>query len=131
MDTIQASILLNKLKNLKKYNKNRKIIASLYNEKIVNSKIRKLKYSKNCVYHQYVILVKQRSKLIKVLQKEKIQFGFHYPHPIHKLKALKKLYKNQKYINAEQIAKQGLSIPIDPNLNKKEVSKIINVLNNF
>tara|TARA_B100000029_G_scaffold186378_1_gene183714 strand:+ start:1325 stop:2422 length:1098 start_codon:yes stop_codon:yes gene_type:complete len=131
MDTIQASILLNKLKNLKKYNKNRKIIASLYNEKIVNSKIRKLKYSKNCVYHQYVILVKQRSKLIKVFKKENIQFGFHYPHPIHKLKALKKLYKNQKYINAEQIAKQGLSIPIDPNLNKKEVSKIINVLNNF
>tara|TARA_Y100000590_G_scaffold204374_1_gene231799 strand:+ start:138 stop:335 length:198 start_codon:yes stop_codon:yes gene_type:complete len=47
------------------------------------------------------------------------------------LKALKKLYKNQKYIDAEQIAKQGLGIPIDPNLNKKEISKIINLLNNF
>ncbi len=131
MDTIQASILLNKLKNLNKYNQKRKKIASYYNKKIINKKIKKLKYSKNCVYHQYVILVKKRSKLIKLLKKEKIQYNFHYPFAIHKLQALKKFYKNEKYINSEKIANEGISIPIDPILNKNELSKIVRVLNNF
>ena len=60
-----------------------------------------------------------------------IQYNFHYPFAIHKLQALKKFYKNEKYINSEKIANEGISIPIDPILNKNELSKIVRVLNNF
>ena len=35
---------------------------------IQNKKIVKLKYSKSCVFHQYVILVKTRNKLIKLFK---------------------------------------------------------------
>jgi len=42
--------------------------------------------------------------------------------------ALKK-FKNFKFINAERIAKEGLSIPIDPNLSNKNLNIIVNTLN--
>ena len=131
LDTIQAIILNNKLKNLTKYNLKRKKIASEYNKRINNKKILKLRYSKHSVYHQYVIIVKQRSQLIKYLDNFNIQYGFHYPYAIHQLKVFKKYFKDQILPNSEILSKYGISIPIDPNLTKKEISLIIKRLNSF
>ena len=55
----------------------------------------------------------------------------HYPYAINQLKALKKIFKNQKYQNAEKLARESLSLPIDPNLKKNEIKKITKVLNSF
>ena len=131
LDTIQAIILNQKMKNLSNLNKKRKKIAELYNKLITNKKIIKLNYSKGSVYHQYVILSKKRSKLIKLLNKKKIEYLIHYPYAIHQLKALKKIFKKQKYPNAEKLARGSLSLPIDPNLKKNEIKKITKVLNSF
>ena len=131
LDTIQAIILNQKMKNLSNLNKKRKKIAELYNKLITNKKIIKLNYSKGSVYHQYVILSKKRSKLIKLLNKKKIEYLIHYPYAIHQLKALKKIFKKQKYPNAEKLARESLSLPIDPNLKKNEIKKITQVLNSF
>ena len=99
LDTIQAIILNYKLKNLKNLNQKRRKIAKKYDQFILNKKVRKIQYSKNSIYHQYVILTKSRKKLIKLLNKNKIQFGFHYPFPIHKLKIFKKYFKGQEFKN--------------------------------
>ncbi len=131
LDTIQASILLRKLKNLDYNNQKRKKIANIYNNKITNIKIKKLIYSKSCVFHQYVILTKNRNKLIQIFKKNKIPFGFHYPNSINKISSLKKYFNNQKYPNSERISKEGISLPIDPNLSNKSLAKIIRVLNSF
>ena len=58
LDTIQAIILNEKLKLLSNLNKKRQKIADFYRQNISNKKIQKLIYSKFCVYHQYVIMVK-------------------------------------------------------------------------
>mgnify|MGYP001162732933 FL=1 len=129
LDTIQAIILNKKIKNLSNYNKNRQKIAQFYNKNIINKKITKLNYSKSCVYHQYVILIKDKKKLINEFNSKKIGFGFHYPYAIHQLDIFKKDFKNKKFINAERLAKEGISIPIDPNLNQKEQNIIVNTLN--
>ena len=131
LDTIQAIILNQKLTRLDVHNKNRQKIAKLYNKLIVNKKITKLNYSKSCVYHQYVILTKERKKLINKLNEKKIQFGFHYPSAIHQLRVFKNSFKSNSFKNAERIANEGLSIPIDPNLSKKNISYIIQTLNEF
>ncbi len=131
LDTLQAVILNHKLKKLKKLNKQRRNIAREYDKKISNTKINKLDYSKNSVYHQYVIIVKERKKFCNYLNKNKIQYGFHYPFAIHQLKSLKNLFKGQKYPNSEKIAKYGVSIPIDPNLTNSQVTYIINKINKF
>jgi dTDP-4-amino-4,6-dideoxygalactose transaminase len=131
LDTIQASILVKKLSMLNIINKKRRKIAEFYKKNINNKKIKKLVYSKSCVYHQYIILVKDRSKLTRTLSKNYIPYGFHYPYPINKLHALKKMFKNEKYPNAEKLGKECVSLPMDPNLNIANLKKITRVLNSF
>jgi len=131
LDNIQCVVLLHKLKTLDRFNEKRRLIAKFYNKQINNSNIFKLNYSKSAVYHQYVILLNNRKKLINLFNAKKIQYGFHYPNPIHKLDALKKIFKNEKYINAERLAKKCISIPIDPLLKKKDIIKIVNVINSL
>ncbi len=131
LDTIQAIILNEKINDLASNNQKRKKIAKFYNEKINNPKIIKINYSKSCVFHQYVILVKDRKKLIKFLKQKKIQFGFHYPYAIHQLKVFKDKFKRKSFKNAERLAKQSVSLPIDPNLSLKNLNIIINTLNQF
>jgi len=131
LDSIQALVLNRKIKNLDNLNKKRQKIAKIYLKKIINKKITKLNYSKNCVFHQYVILTKKRNKLINLFKKNKIQYGLHYPKTIYQLSALKKYFGNQKLKNSEIIANNGISIPIDPNLKKNEINKIIKVINNL
>ena len=131
LDTLQAVILNHKLSKLSKLNLKRKKIADDYDKKINNKKILKLTYSKYSVYHQYVILVKKRNELIKYLKKSNIQYGFHYPYAIHELQAFRRYFKNEKFPNSEMLSKYGISIPIDPNLTKKQISYVINKLNSF
>jgi len=131
LDTIQAIILNKKLTKLNIINKNRQKIAKLYNKLIINKKITLLNYSESCVYHQYVILTKEKKKLIKIFNDKGIQYGFHYPFAIHQLKIFRKFFKYDKFRNSEQMARDGISIPIDPNLSKKDVLYIIKTLNEF
>jgi len=131
LDNIQASILSTKLSDLNINNKKRRKIAQFYKKNINNKKINKLLYSKSCVYHQYVILVKNRKKLISLLKKNKIPYGFHYPYPINKLHSLRKMFKNEKYPNSERLGKECISLPVDPNLSISNLKKIIKVLNRF
>ena len=129
LDTIQAAILDNKLKKLNLNNRKRVINANYYKKNIKNKNIKVLNLSKGCVYHQFVVLTKKIYVLMKELKKEKIQFGRYYPNPIHKLEATKKIFKNQKYKNAEYFSKYGIGLPIDPNITKKEILKICNIAN--
>ena len=118
MDTLQAIILKHKIKNLNKYNQLRKKLGKHYEDNIKNSKIVKLKYSKGSVYHQYVIKVKNLKKFTSYLSKNKIPFGRHYPYPIHKLSAMKDIFKGQKFVNAEELGNQCVSLPVDPFIQK-------------
>ena len=131
LDTIQAIILNEKLKYLAPNNKKRQKIAKFYNQNLNNKKIKKLNYSKSCVYHQYVILVNNRNSLIKLLNNKKIQYGFHYPYAVHQLSVFKKRFSNKRFKNAEILAKNSISLPIDPNLSKKELNYIVKSLNEF
>ena len=131
LDTIQSIVLNHKLKYLDELNTKRKKIAKLYNNKINNPLIEKINYSNDCVYHQYVILTKQPKKLRKYLKDNSIPFGQHYPQALHQLKAVRKLFKNQTYNNAERLAYEGTSIPINPLLKVNDVLKICKIINNF
>ena len=131
LDTIQAAILLRKLPLLNLNNKKRIIISKYYDKYIQNNKITKLKYSVNAVYHQYLVLTKKRKLLVRLLEKNNIPYNFHYPKAIHQLGALKKKFKKNNYPNSERIAKESISIPIDPNLKKKDLQFIVDILNSF
>ena len=56
-------------------------------------------------------MVKEVKRFIKYLEKNKIPYGRHYPKPVHKLSAVKKLFLKKKFKNAEKLAKECISLP--------------------
>jgi dTDP-4-amino-4,6-dideoxygalactose transaminase len=133
LDTIQASVLNNKLNHLDKNNRKRSLIAKIYNTEIKNSNVKKIEYTKGSVFHQYVIKVKEKYKikLIKLFHNNNIEYGFHYPKSLNKLNALKNYFINKKYLNSETLANECISLPIDPNLSKANIKLIIKLINSI
>lgn len=135
LDTIQATVLLTKIKRFSKELENRTKIAKNYNHELKYlDKIKTPSFFKNLksAWTVYTILLdtkKTRSKLINNLKKNKIQFGIYYKKPFHKQKVFKYLKLDEsKFPVSENISKRCLSIPIDSYLTQNEQRKIINVI---
>ncbi len=125
MDEISAAIGIEQLKKIQKFNKKRFVIAKKYHNEIKCSE--KMPISKECSYHLYWILVKNRDKFLKNMNKKGIEIGIHYS-PMHKMK----LYNSNTRLNVtERITKEIVTIPIHPSLTNKEVNFIIKNINDL
>ena len=131
LDTIQAVILKHKLNRINLINQKRRKIANYYFKKIKNKKINLFNINNNSCFHQFVILVRDRKNFLNHLKNYRIPYGFHYPYAIHKLEAIKKYCIDKNFKNSILIAERGVSIPMDPFLNKKKLDYIINKINCF
>ena len=131
LDTIQAAILLAKLKKFKKEIILRKINYRYY-ERLFNKinegiktkfQIRKFKFSVNGLpnYASYIILIEPsiRLKLINYLNKKKISSMIYYPKIITEHKPYKKFSTSDLLINSKFISRRVLSLPFDPYIEKK------------
>lgn len=136
LDTIHAAVLSIKLKHLEGWNQGRRKIASLYNKLLSDLPVvlpAQLddRYLTN--YHLFVIRTKKRDDLLKYLHENGIYAGIHYPIPVHLQKAVKSMlgYKKGDFPIAEKIAKEILSLPIFPELTKREVKDICLIIRKF
>ena len=132
LDTLQASIILEKLKIFENEIKLRNEVASFYNsclKKIKQIQIPFVHKYNTSVYAQYSILSKNRKQLLKHLKKKKIPFMIFYPKPIYKQKA----YYNKKLHLpiTEKVCNQIFSIPFNPYIKKKEQHRVISAINEF
>ncbi len=132
LDEIQAAFLRVKLKDLDQHNQKRREVAKRYLSEIKNPKIVLPYYngSENHVFHLFVIRTENREKLQSYLLKNNIETLIHYPIPPHKQQAMK-AFSHLSLPITEQIHNQVLSIPISPVLTDEEISKVINILNNY
>ncbi len=125
MNEFSAAIGLVQLKKLNMMNNLRRKIAKEFDQNLETDE--KIPFSKDCNYHIYWILVKNRKKFMKNLLDEGIETGIHY-RPIHTMS----LYKSDKLLsNTEKIANEIVSIPIHPSLSDKEIEKIIKKVNQY
>jgi len=134
MDEIQAGILSVKLKYLHNENKKRQEIAQYYlnhinNPEIILPEIINGK-SDSHVWHLFVIRTKRRDELKKYLEYNEVQTVIHYPIPPHKQKCYENL-NNLKFELTEKIHKEVLSLPISPILDKKNMARIVYLINKF
>jgi dTDP-4-amino-4,6-dideoxygalactose transaminase len=85
------------------------------------------------VYHQFVLLVKDRDRLKEWLEKRGIQCGIHYPIPIHVQPVYKKLYGYQggEYPLSEEFSRKCLSIPVHPFLDDDDIKRISKEIETF
>ena len=119
MNEFSAVIGLTQLKELDKRNNIRKKIAKRYFQEIKSEA--KMQFDKDCSYHFYWILVKNRNKFRKKISEIGIETGTHY-RPIHTFD----FYKSK--INSkitENIGNSVVTIPCHPNLKENDISKII------
>lgn len=132
LDTLQAAMLLVKLKYLNKWTEKRRAIAALYQKGlsgIPGLRLPVVRDFEKAVYHTFVIQVERRNELKQYLADKGIGSAVHYPIPIHLQEVAKDLgYKPGSFPVSEQQAKHILSLPIYPELKNDEVNYIIKTI---
>lgn len=135
LDNIQAIVLRQKLKNLKKWNKKRQEHAELYMKLlsgVENIKLPVVPIDNEPVFHLFMISVKKRDELKKYLLAKGVDTVIHYPIPIHLQEPYKKLgYKIGDFPVAEYNSKHLLSIPMFPELKQEEIIYVVESLKRF
>jgi dTDP-4-amino-4,6-dideoxygalactose transaminase len=132
LDEIQAALLRCKLAKLKEDNIRRREIAGRYLSEIKNEKLSLPIYDggEAHVFHLFVIRTKNRNHLMEYLKVEAIGCLIHYPIPLHKQEALNE-FNELSFPVSERIHDEVLSLPMSPVLTNDEVTKVIDVLNNY
>tara|TARA_A100001015_G_C14995944_1_gene716195 strand:- start:288 stop:1400 length:1113 start_codon:yes stop_codon:yes gene_type:complete len=135
LDTLQAAILIEKLKYYSDEIRLRQQVAETYNKELSNLKqisLPVISSEKSSVWAQYTIKVKNRDKLQKHLKEKGVPTAIHYPMPLHLQECFNYLgYKKNSLPLAEKVSKEVLSLPMNPFLGKKEIKYICNEINNF
>ena len=136
LQPLQAIVALEGLKKIdsviKKRNENAKKMDSLLLNLYPNIVIPKRPRGYRETFALYMCLVKNRDKLLKYLVKNKIEAKIHYPLPLNKQKAAKKLNLNQKnFTVANEQAKKIITLPIHQYSSKKHIDYIAQKIKNF
>jgi dTDP-4-amino-4,6-dideoxygalactose transaminase len=132
LDGIQAAILDVKLKHLEDWTVARRNVAAAYSDLLSNLEgvvlPKEEAYAKH-VYHLYVIQVAQRDSVREFLKEEGISTGIHYPTPLPLLKAYDYLgHKPGDFPVAERLAKEGLSLPMYPELTEEQIAFVTDAI---
>ena len=130
MDGIQGAILRVKLRYLETWTEARREKAAIYAVLLGELEdagivVPFARPDVRHVYHVYAILTPQRERLTKILTERDIQFGIHYPYPIHLLEAHRDLgYKEGDFPVSEAIAKQVISLPLFPEMTREQIETV-------
>lgn len=127
MDTIQAAVLIEKMKIFDSEVDQRQIVADRYN-KCLSSYVKVpkiLNYNKS-VYAQYTVQVENRENVIARLNELQIPTSVHYPLTLSKQPILSKNTSRKTYNpNAELAAQRVLSLPMHPYLTENDQNVIV------
>ncbi|BCD67949.1 DegT/DnrJ/EryC1/StrS aminotransferase family protein [Nitratiruptor sp. YY09-18] len=129
LDTMQAAVLLVKLKHYKKDLALRQEVAKKYSEQLKNVKNIILPFVKNnrtSAWAQYSIRVPNRDELQQKLKESNIPTAVHYPMPLHMQECFQYLgYKKGDFPVAEKVSEEIMSLPMNPYLRGEEIHYIV------
>lgn len=136
LDTIQAAILLSKLRVLDEEIQKRQEIAARYDEAFAE-KFQTPYIEKGVIssYAQYALLAKdteQRDYIMEQLKKNEIPSLVYYPVPLHMMKVFEGCFMGEEtFENTIDYANRTFSLPFSPYLTKEEQMKVINTIINI
>jgi len=131
LDTIQASILIEKLKIFPQEIIERQKIAKLYEERIDQIKGCRapiIREENTSVYAQYTILLDEnidRTKLMELMKKHGVPTALYYPVALHTTQVYK---QDVDLKNTTDICPRVMSLPMHPYLEEDEIDIICNIL---
>ena len=131
MPEIIGASLLEKIKYLKQDIRLRIKISKFYKKELNIKKFSKFDEKiKKHSYHLFAIRVKKRDLFMKYLNQQNIQSAIHYSYVLPKLEIFKKYSKKiENFKVAEKLSKELVSIPIYPELSKKEQIYVVKSIN--
>jgi UDP-2-acetamido-2-deoxy-ribo-hexuluronate aminotransferase len=139
LDTIQAAILMVKLRHLDDFNASRIKAANTYDKLLSGCKnlITPVRANwSNHIFHQYTLrLVKgNRSELIKYLAEKGIPSMVYYPVPLHNQKAFASYQSaaaNKQFPNTDMLCESVISLPMHTELSEDDQKIICDSIINF
>jgi dTDP-4-amino-4,6-dideoxygalactose transaminase len=135
LDTIQAAMLLIKLRYLNDWTERRREHAAYYCNGLEG--VKQVYVPRECpntrnVYHTFVIQAERRSELLEFLKARGVGTAIHYPVPIHLMTAAKELgYPAGSFPVTETLAHQILSLPIYPELSEADLHFVVDSIRQF
>jgi dTDP-4-amino-4,6-dideoxygalactose transaminase len=130
MEGIQGAVLRVKLKYLEKWTEARRANAAIYTSLLRGVVTPVALPDRRHVFHVYAILTKDRKALTEKLAANQIQFGIHYPQPIHLMQAHADLgYKAGDFPVSESISEQVLSLPLFPEMTREQIQMVSDTIN--
>lgn len=132
LDEIQAAILDVKLKYLASETEKRREVARYYIENIKHKELilpAILDWEAH-VFHIFPVRTKRRDELQSYLTENGVQTLIHYPIPPHK----QQCYKEFNHLHlpiTEQIHSEELSLPISAVMEREEVLKVVELINEW
>ena len=132
LDTLQAAILLEKLKIFSAEFSTRQDIASYYKEHLDSSIITQYLptdyLSGNALFPIILSDTGHRDRIIKALSDNKIPSMIYYPKPLNKQVTFLQNRNMPSQPVSESLSNKILSIPFHPYLSQKDLDQIINVI---
>lgn len=132
LDPIQAAFLRVKLPHLERENEHRRAVAAVYDSVINNPLVTKplISCPDYCVWHQYVVRVKNRETFRKYLEYNGIETDIHYPVPPHR----QPCYADYSHISlpvADMLGAEVVSLPISSCTSTDDARAIARIINEF
>jgi dTDP-4-amino-4,6-dideoxygalactose transaminase len=145
LDTLQAAVLLVKLRHVDEWNQRRRALAARYGELFTATGVVEpgpyphhglvLPWTDpraHHVYHQYVIRVARRDELRAWLTQRGIGSEIYYPLALHQQKALASLgYRQGAFPESERAAREVLALPVFPQLRDDEQERVVTAIRDF
>jgi UDP-2-acetamido-2-deoxy-ribo-hexuluronate aminotransferase len=135
LDTMQAAILLVKLKYLNEYESSRRVAADFYDNTLTGTPQVKTPFrAKNSthVFHQYTLQVERRDELKKYLEEKGIPTMIYYPVPLHFQKAYRRGgFAEGSFPVTEKLSESVISLPIHTEMKTEELKHITSSIKNF
>ncbi len=143
LDTVQAAVLLVKMRSIAQWNEDRARIAARYSALFQEAGLSGPVADGGVVlptadprgthvWHQYVIRTARRDDLRAYLTSHGIGSEIYYPVPLHLQEALLHLgYRQGQFPESERAAREVLALPIYPELREDEQVRVVDAITTF
>jgi dTDP-4-amino-4,6-dideoxygalactose transaminase len=135
LDTIQAIVLLRKLRLLDSWNAERQAVAAYYLEHLAgvgDLELPPVPAGSSPVWHLFVIRTGDRTALADFLRERGVATGLHYPVPVHLAPAYEWLgHERGDFPVAERHSERLLSLPIFPGMSREQADTVVTAVRAF
>ncbi len=135
LDTIQAAVLLVKLRSLPNWSKARRQNAEYYNQNLNDIKQIELPVihpKAESIFNQYTLKAENRDTLMEHLRSHQIGCAIYYPLPLHLQECFSYLnYKIGDFPISEQLSETVLSIPVFSEITREQQDFVIEKIKEF